>query len=367
MNDPALEQAKKRIKENRVKLGIDPAPAQPPDEPTPAATPPETPPAQPPAEPVSQTPAEPVVAPQSPAEPVQTPPVEPPVAEPTPTSEPDAKDAEIAHLKALVDEQRKKLNDRDGQHGAAIQTMRNEIAALSERLEKAESRHITEPEVDEDPLAEAKIQAAIKRMPKTVRDRFDEQYLRDLVSNDIIVSMARGGDSSQDDLRQRVEDIGKTQQELAAERWLGEADRTAAAAGAEGFLTANQSDESWGKYLGQPVLPGSAMTRKQFLEQPDTQPRAAAEMFIQFKGATATPAAAPTVAAPQPGPQRPSLQELVTKRPSAAPGRSNAPRTMTRAEYERRREAAANANGDPAKRAAFDEARRFLLEGRVSG
>jgi len=374
MSDKGLAKAKKRIEDKRKELGVEPSPET--DE---IVVTPAVPAVEPEPEPAAEPVAEPVVEPPEPpetSEPEVTPEPEPapepdPAAEPEtpePEADPDPKQVEVDRLQALVDEQRKKLNDEDGARGAALQSIRHENALLFEQLQQArtEREAAAAPGAsDDDPLSESKIQAAIARLPKTLQDKYEEQYLRDLVSNDIIVRMARE-DSGDPGLRAEVETIQKTQQELASDKWLTDADRLATEAGAEGFLAANRSDEGWGQRLTQPVFPGSAMTTKEFLELPGTQPRAAADMYVQYKGVTAAPAAPPAKPA-QPGPTRPTLREQVTSRPSATPGRKDTPQTMTQAEYERRRNDKAYANGDSAKQEAWNEARRFKSEGRVSG
>ena len=275
--------------------------------------------------------------------------------------------AEVARLKAVTDEQRKKINDEDGARGAAIQSLRHENALMFEQLQQARTEReaaAAEPADYDDPISKEKLDAWIARVPKRLRDKYEDEYWQDAARVSIIADQVRVSETSNTD--PRVDAHEKSIQDMASDRWLTDADRLATEAGAEGFIAANQSDEGWAQRLQQPVFPGSAMTTKEFLELPGTQPRAAADMYVQYKGVTVDPAA-PPAKPPQPGPTRPTLREQVTNRPSATPGRKDTPKTMTQVEYERRRHDRAYANGDPAKEAEWNEARRFKAEGRVSG
>ena len=374
MSDKGLAKAKKRIEEKRKELGVEPEPVAEEVVVTPAVTPEEPavePAAEPVAEPVVEPAPEPVVDPSVTPDPettAETPSPEPtPEVEPAPEVTPNPIQVENDRLQALVDEQRKKLNDRDGRHGAELQSQRHENVLLFEQLQQARAEReaaAAEPADYDDPISKEKLDAWIARVPKRLRDKYEDEYWQDAARVSIIADQVRVSETSNTD--PRVDAHEKSIQDMASDRWLTDADRLATEAGAEGFIAANQSDEGWAQRLQQPVFPGSAMTTKEFLEQPGTQPRAAADMYVQYKGVT-TETVAPPATPPPPGPTRPTLREQVTSRPSATPGRKDTPQTMTQAEYERRRHDKAYANGDPAKQEAWNEAKRFKSEGRVSG
>lgn len=306
----------------------------------------------------------------------------PPASEPSvdaaPADESPLK-AEMEALKAKNAELTKKLNAADGQRGTELQQLRQQNAELMRQVQELRERGASAPvpaakpdqapRDGQEPDFRAMAVEQFKRMPKSFIDKFENEaevldYLELQAARDYAT---RKEAAPQDDIRKDVETVKQYVASESERRFFDEVEAEAAKLGVAGFNETNRADAQWAEFLNQPVVAGAAVTRREVLERPDTTPAAIARVFAEYKGANGG-GAKPAAAVPVSGaPARPSVQDQIAPTAGGQTARVQAPKTITRDEYNRIRTEAANGNGDPAKQKKWTDARRMMAEGRVIG